>query len=416
MRATRARDRSRGALPRRAGPWLALPALAGLVVACAPQQLSSAEDSTPPTVRIVWPAHGARIDTATPEIDVAYADQGSGVAVVSFRARVNGRDYSAEFDHDSRGATGQISRTRPLPLGENLLVIDVVDRAGNRSSAEATFINAGGGWLSAEIVPGAEPRRNVELILDASGSMREALGDGTRMDVAKESIRALAGALPEGIPLGLRVFRDCSDIEALVAIGPVDRAGFVAQTDAIEPAGGTPLVASLLESFEALKPLDGEKIAVLVTDGGESCGGSLAEAGNRALDAGVRVVVIGFDIADEGLNQALRALAESTGGAFFDARDPAQLGEALERGVLRIRYRVLDHGGATVADGDVGVGRLELPLGSYRVRVDGTPPLLVEDVEVSALGSTVVALSRTEAGPGGLSADVRMQAEAGTAP
>ncbi|MEX2542364.1 MAG: hypothetical protein WD314_11175, partial [Trueperaceae bacterium] len=77
----------------RRGWWL-LP-LTWLTTACAPQQLAAVEDTSPPTVRIVHPADSSRIDTATPEIDIGYGDEGSGISVVSFRATINGRDYSA---------------------------------------------------------------------------------------------------------------------------------------------------------------------------------------------------------------------------------------------------------------------------------------------------------------------------------
>jgi len=77
----------------------------------------------------------------------------------------------------------------------------------------------------------------------------------------------------------------------------VDKTAFLDRIDGIEPSSGTPLVASLLESFNALRELrGGQRVSVLVTDGAESCGGSLQKAVNRARDANTRVIVIGFDI------------------------------------------------------------------------------------------------------------------------
>lgn len=379
-----------------------------LLPACVPRELAKIEDAVPPTVRILEPAEGARVETATPTIEVEYTDERSGVSAVSFRALVNGRDYSAAFDHHSRGATGRISSARPLPLGENRLTVEVADRAGNLGRAEVTFFNASGGWLTVAAAPGAELRRNVELVLDASGSMREAVGPTSRMAVAKAAIKSLVEGLPAGIPLGLRVFRDCQNIASLMPIRPVDKAAFVAQVAKIEPAGGTPLVASLLQSFEALgKIREGERIAVLVTDGGESCGGSLAEAASRAKDASTRVIVIGFGIAEAGVNRQLQMLAESTGGAFFDARDPAQLRVALERSVLWLGYQVVNAAGQQVARGEVDGDRLELPLGTYEVRLDTTPRLAVHSVTIGTLTETRVQLRRTSAG---LVAEVRSPA------
>ena len=47
---------------------------------------------------------------------------------------------------------------------------------------------------------------NVEIILDASGSMANVIGDKTMMELAKEAIRDFAAALPEEANVGLRVY------------------------------------------------------------------------------------------------------------------------------------------------------------------------------------------------------------------
>ncbi len=396
-------------------PRLALVALAlALLPACSARRLPKVEDPVPPVVRVTAPADGATVQDATPAIEIDYADEQSGISVVSFRVLINGVDYSADFDHHSRGASGRISAARPIPLGENRLTVEVHDRAGNRARAETTFVNAGGGWLAVTAVPGAGPRRNVELILDASGSMREAIGLGTRMEAAKAAVRSLVEALPAGTPLGLRVFRDCRDIASLVPIEPIEKGAFVAKLEGIEPAGGTPLVASLLESLDTLSRIrEGERIAVLVTDGGESCQGSIEQAVSRARDAATRVIVIGFDITQGSVNDQLRRLAEGTGGAFFDAREPEQLRLALERSVLRLGYRVFDPAGREAGRGDVDGGRLELPLGTYRVRLDTAPPVVVEDVAIGPLSETTVELRRAG---GRVAAEVRGPTRAAGAP
>lgn len=366
---------------------------------CAARAMPGVNDAVAPTIRIVAPAEGARVTSSTPTIEIQYADDASGIQVVSFHALINGRDYSADFDHHIGGASGTISASRPLPLGVNHLVAEVADRAGNVGRVEGTFINAGGGWITAAAAPNAEPRRNVELILDASGSMADPLGLSTRMAVAKDAIKELVGSIPGGTPLGLRVFRDCNDISQLVAIQPVDKTAYDAQVEKIEPTRGTPLVAALLQSFDALgQTTDGQRVAVLVTDGGESCGGSLDEAVNRAKDAATRVVIIGFNIEDSGITAQLKGLAESTGGAFYDARDPDQLKAALERSVLRLTYSVYDATGKEVGQGDVGGDRLEFASGTYSIRFHTLPALGVDDVQVGSLTETTIELHRTPAG------------------
>lgn len=355
-------------------------------------------------MRVTTPLEGARVETPTPQIDVDYADDGSGILVTTFRAWINGRDHSADFDHHSRGASGRISAARRLPVGENQLVVEVADRSGKVGRAETRFLNASGGWLAVAADPGAAPRRSVELVLDASGSMRDALGLSTRMEVAREAIHSLIEAIPAGTPLGLRVFEDCDRIAERVAIAPVDRARFLAAVDAVEPVGGTPIVASLLSSFEALGSIrEGQRVAVLVTDGGESCQGSIDDAINRAKDAATRVIVIGFDIEDAGITDQLRGLAEGTGGAFYDASAADDLRMALERSVLRLGYGVFDAEGLQVAEGDVDGAPVELPVGTYQVRFATVPVIVVPEVVVGSLTDTGVRLRR---GAGGVEGEV----------
>jgi catechol 2,3-dioxygenase-like lactoylglutathione lyase family enzyme len=343
-------------------------AIAGAAPAAA-QRISRAADKTAPTVRVVSPAPNERVERAAPDIEIAYEDDSSGVSVVTFRARINDRDISRAFEHHSRGATARLTPSLPLPLGENRLVIEVADRAGNVGRAEVTFINAAGGWLTVVADAGAGPERHAELVLDASGSMNDKVLDNTRMAVAKSAVKALVKGLPDQTPLGLRVFNDCSTITSLAPITPIDKQAFVTLVDGIQPSGGTPIVASLLQSFQALRAIpDVERISVIVTDGGESCSGSFAEVVEMAKEPPIRVIVIAFDITDKGITDALRQLADASGGAFIDAQDGTQLQRALEESLQRTTYSVHDAAGGRVGHGVVDGDRLMLPLGTYEVR------------------------------------------------
>lgn len=360
------------------------------------QRIRRAPDSTPPTIRITLPAPGARIETFTPDIELTYDDEGTGVQVVSFRAMINGREHSAAFEHHSQGASGKIAPSNPLPLGENKLTIELADRAGNIGRAESTFINAGGGWLTAVADPGVSPRRHVELVLDASGSMTDKLLDNTRMAVAKGAVKSLVKALPDDTPLGLRVFKGCDNIASLIPIAKVDKAAFTATVDKIEPTGGTPIVASLLQSFEALAKLqDVERLSVLVTDGGESCNGAMKDAAEQAKERSIRVIVISFDIKEQTINEQLQKLAEMTGGAYFNAQDGAELQAALERSVLRLGYGVFDATGQRVTQGEVNGERVMLPIGNYQVRFDVSSSKVAQDVTIGPLGEVTVRLRQS---------------------
>ncbi|HVR44563.1 MAG TPA: VWA domain-containing protein [Thermoanaerobaculia bacterium] len=360
------------------------------------QTIRRAPDTTPPSISIARPAPGERIETFTPEIEIEYDDEGTGVAVVSFRALINDREHSAEFEHHSRGASGRIAPSNPLPLGENKLTIELADRAGNVGRAESTFINAGGGWLTAIADPGLGLGRHVELVFDASGSMSDMMLDSTRMEVAKGAVKNLIKTLPTDTPLGLRVFTACDAIRSLIPIAKVNKAAFNATIEKIEPSGGTPIVAALLQSFEALAKLqDIERVTVLVTDGGESCGGALKDAAENAKELSIRLIVISFG--QQATNEQLSKLAEETGGAYFNALDGAELQAALERSVLRLSYGVYDAQGIRVSEGEVNGERLMLPIGAYQVRFDLRSSKVVQDVTIVSLGEVTVRLRQSGA-------------------
>jgi len=371
----------------------ALAAIALAAPGCEVEPVPVIDDADPPTVRITSPGEGERLTTATPTFEVDYSDPKAGIAVSTFEARVNGLTYGAEFDHYSNGAEGKVSAVRPLPLGKNHLVIEVADRNGNIGHDEVRFVNASGGWI--EIAGASAPQRYVELVIDGSGSMKERLGHSTRMDVAKQGTRRLLEALPARTALGLRVFYDCGDIRQLVPVGPVDRTEYMRQVESIKPTSGTPLIASLQQSFEALQAFtDGERISVLITDGGDSCGGNVTRAVMQAKDAATRVFVIALDVRGAGLLGQLQKLAVRTGGAFFDARRPEQLSAALQEAVLRITYRVVDSSGHVVSTGFVDGRPAEAPAGNYTVQIDTIPAITVADVRVGQLTHTFITLER----------------------
>ena len=136
--------------------------------------------------------------------------------------------------------------------------------------------------------------------------MNDKLLDNTRMAVAKGAVKSLIKALPADTPLGLRVFKGCDNIAALIPIAKVDKPAFAATVDQIEPDGGTPIVASLLQSFQALAKIqDVERVSVIVTDGGESCNGAIKDAAEQAKELRIRVIVISFDIKEQTITEQL---------------------------------------------------------------------------------------------------------------
>ncbi len=194
---------------------------------------------------------------------------------------------------------------------------------------------------------GPEPTTvNVELILDASGSMSQLIGSESRMRIAKRVLKAVVAAIPdrEGINVGFRIYghrgdntargRDesCRSSDLVVPIEGVDRLALRDAIDQARPTGWTPLAYSLGRAGRDLSPAgDGVVNAVvLLTDGLETCGGDpCAVAGAlRASDRAIATHVVGFALTER--EQAtLQCIADEGGGLLLGAQDADELAGAL---------------------------------------------------------------------------------------
>jgi Mg-chelatase subunit ChlD len=252
---------------------------------------------------------------------------------------------------------------------------------------------------SIEVVPaeGAKVRIGgvaVELILDTSGSMDQDLGPSKRIDVAKRSLsRLVEDALPEGLPVALRIFKagsrekpSCATTIA-VKLGPLDHAAMLKRIGRIRIGRGTrtPLAGAIEAARGDIGDVKGPRIVVLVTDGAETCKGDPRAAIQSLVEAGfdTTVNIVGFALDDPALKDEMASWAEAGGGVFFDAQDQAGLSAAIGA-TLRAPYRVYDEDGALVGEGLVGDPPLTVPMGTYRVEVLADPEVVVfEAIEIT---------------------------------
>lgn len=194
---------------------------------------------------------------------------------------------------------------------------------------------------------------NLILILDASGSMWGQIEGENKIVIARRVLGSMIDDLPDGLEVGLVAYGhrregDCDDIESVVALGPLDRAGLRGTVDALNPKGKTPITDSIEHAFEIVRGADDASTVVLVSDGLETCGGDPCAAVRKGKELGLdfRMHVVAFDIADDDVSQ-LECAAQAGGGLFLAAEDAAQLGDALETAVAQP---------ASVPDGRLLVG------------------------------------------------------------
>lgn len=246
--------------------------------------------------------------------------------------------------------------------------------------------------------------RNLEIILDASGSMNTKLGRSTRWKTAQQVLADLVRQLPADINVSLRVFghrmggpASCKDTELLVPPGPVNAAAIIGKVNALKARGETPLVANLLLAGRDLAAARAGTV-VAITDGEESCGGDVKSVAAQLQAQGVQLVVniVGFNLPTAKAVADWKAVAQSTGGRFFDAKTAGDLSAAL-REAVGLEYVVYDQAGQEVARGQVGE-TVELPEGTYTVVVRAGVPVKVEGVKVRAKEPTTLVLRRQGAG------------------
>ncbi|MBX5462704.1 MAG: VWA domain-containing protein [Steroidobacteraceae bacterium] len=263
----------------------------------------------------------------------------------------------AAGEYELRYSTGQSSAT----VARVALQVTPAAHVPGRISVETAGVTD---------APGA-----VEVILDASGSMRQKLGTQRRIDVAKQTLTDLVRTLPAGTPFALRVFgREVGSCQTAldIPLGALDREvarARIASLDAKNEAK-TPIGASLEQVTQDLASARGNAEVIVVTDGEETCGGdpAAAIASLRERAPHIRVSIVGLAIEDAALAATFRRWADAGGGLYFDARDAGALNRALALAV-RPRFEVIDASGHVLAEGVVGGEPVSVMPGTHIVRL-----------------------------------------------
>ena len=246
--------------------------------------------------------------------------------------------------------------------------------------------------------------RNLEIVLDASGSMKLPLGKSTRWRTALDVLKQLLDSLPADLNVGLRVYghrfpsralQTCTDSELVVPVAGIDRARILTRARGIQPRGETPLVFSVLQTVDDLRAL-GHGSVVLITDGEESCKGDPAAAAERLKASGVDLTlnIVGFTLNGKATAAELGTLAAATGGRYYEAQNGDALARALSLASMRsVPYEVFDASGRSVRAGSTSPLGIELPPGTYRLVLRALGQDVSDSIRVSANEETVVLVS-----------------------
>ncbi len=186
----------------------------------------------------------------------------------------------------------------------------------------------------------------VFLVLDASGSMWGRVGNQTKIEVARETIRAILKDWRPQDELGLVAYGhrrkgDCGDIEILKPVGKVDAAALMTQVSGISPKGMTPMSDAVKMAAAQLKTVEGVTSVILVSDGVETCRADPCAVAAELKKADIKLVVhtVGFDIQDRQAQRQLECMAQATGGLSLSAKGPGELLKSIGQAVEAARKK-----------------------------------------------------------------------------
>ena len=283
---------------------------------------------------------------------------------------------------DEQKATMTLTVPAGAKPGAMALEVKGTDTEGRTNSLCLQLGPPKNGELSvvSALSPPTKTRKNLEIILDASGSMKALMGQRSRWDTALATLQDVLAKLPDDFNVGLRIYghrepstspKTCTDSELVMPIGKLDRQAIMNRARAYKPKGETPLVYSALQSPSDLKPLGGGTV-VLITDGGESCKGDPVKAAAELKASGldIRLSLVGFGVTDPVVQKDLSGFAQAGGGRFYAAQSGQALTDALLIAAIeRFPYAVFDMAGKQVAAGEAGGAADELAPGDYKVVV-----------------------------------------------
>ena len=304
----------------------------------------------------------------------------------------NGRYFTATNSDELKGFYQKISKE--LRSTSTYYLSARVSQGAGRLNVIAT----GEPIVSVSSVP------QVEIILDASGSMKDFAGSKRKIEIARQVLSQVVQQMPADTRLALRLYGhrlrpgepgDCEDTELVFPFGKVDKARIAQTIQKVTAIGNTLIAYSLRQVAKDFEGIPGEKVIILATDGKEDCGGQPLEAVDELISKGLkfRLDIIGLALNDKKATEQMQRLAARTGGKFYEAKDAKTLAQAFQSS-LAVQYDVLDADGAKVAGGLTGQGDISVPEGIFSVTIHGDQPITVPNIRISANRLTRVALKK----------------------
>ena len=264
----------------------------------------------------------------------------------------------------------QLRRRHHAVRFTNLELLDAIapSRPGWRRHLVAGVALLG---LSAMVVGLARPARDeqvpreeavVMLAIDVSRSMTADDVRPSRLVSAQTAAKDFIEEVPDGFRVGLVAF---DEVARTLATPTLEHDAVIAAVDRLETGRGTAAGEGIDAALDAIEAVLGDTddaasaadedddfaaTIVLLSDGATTAGRDVGAAAQDAADAGVPVTTIAYGT-DEGIVEiegeivpvpadpvTMEAVAEATGGSFFEAASASELRSVLEDIQTRVGF------------------------------------------------------------------------------
>jgi Mg-chelatase subunit ChlD len=161
--------------------------------------------------------------------------------------------------------------------------------------------------------------------------MRQPLGgSASRLEAAKRAAEAMIRGLPSGVDVGLVDFSACGQVRRDKFYSTPERGALVGEINAISPKQGTPL-ADAIRRAGTVASDSAPSVLVIVSDGGDSCGGDPCAVARSLKAAKPNVTINVIDLSDSPRErQVLQCIASAGGGRVLSPSDTTDMNRKMK--------------------------------------------------------------------------------------
>ena len=212
---------------------------------------------------------------------------------------------------------------RPAALAPEMVVVFdssgsmMVNVNASRQDEQWVFANLNRGPLALQFMSPQE-RQRLEYLTRQP----------TRMVTAQQATIDVLQRLPSDVSSGLVVVDACPAARNMGRYAPSQRGQMINQLRGLRPHQGTPLADGILEAGRLVDGVNKESTILLVSDGGESCGGDPCMVAQSLARQKPHLKINVVDIGGSG---AAACVAQATGGKVYRVSNISELNAGMNR-------------------------------------------------------------------------------------